>query len=89
MQARSDSARRNAIEGKFSEGKTGYGLDRVRACIKDSAETVIALSFFCMNISRRLRVLLRRFFDWLKIGFLIGVLETEFEEWAFEEWAFE
>ena len=53
-----DSSKRNAIEGKFGEGKTKYGLDRIMARLKGSSETVIALSFLCMNISRRLRVLL-------------------------------
>jgi len=54
-QERSDGSRRNAVEGKFGEGKTGYGLDRIMARLKDSSETVIAMSFFCMNISKRLR----------------------------------
>ena len=60
-QERTDSSNRNAIEGKFGEGKTGYGLDRIMACLQNSSETVIAMSFFCMNISRRLRVLLYHF----------------------------
>jgi len=58
-QERADSAKRNAIEGKFGEGKTGYGLDRIMARLIDSSETVIAMSFFCMNLTHRLRVLLR------------------------------
>ena len=58
-QERSDVSMRNSIEGKFGEGKISYGLDRVMARLKDSSETVIAMSFFCMNLSRRLRVLLR------------------------------
>jgi len=58
---RQDMARRNAVEGKFGEGKAKYGLDRIMARLIDSSETVIAMSFLCMNISRRLRVLLRKF----------------------------
>lgn len=58
---RLDSSTRNAIEGKFGEGKVKYGLNRIMARLKDSSETVIAISFLCMNISRRLRVFLRRF----------------------------
>ena len=59
-QERLDSSGRNAIEGKFGEGKIKYGLDRIMARLKDTSETVIAMSFFCMNISRRLRFFLRR-----------------------------
>ena len=57
-QERRDASGRNAIEGKFGEGKIKYGLDRIMARIQNSSETVIAMSFFCMNISRKLRVLL-------------------------------
>ena len=64
-QERKDASKRNAIEGKFGEGKTKYGLNRIMARLKDSSETVIATSFFCMNISRRLRVLLHCFLDLL------------------------
>ncbi|MDR0301139.1 MAG: IS5 family transposase [Treponema sp.] len=60
-QERADASQRNAIEGKFGEGKTGYGLDRIMARLKDSSETVIVMAFFCMNLSRRLRVLFRLF----------------------------
>jgi IS5 family transposase len=60
-QERVDASGRNAIEGKFGEGKTKYGLNRIMARLKDSSETVIAMSFLCMNINRKLRVLFRRF----------------------------
>ena len=75
QQERADISKRNAIEGKFGEGKTGYGLDRIMARLLDSSETVIAMSFFCMNLSRMLRVLLRiiKFmpeYMFLKIKFL-------------------
>jgi hypothetical protein len=58
-QDQADASRRNAIEGKFGEGKTKYGLDCIMARLKDSSETVIGMVIFCMNLSRRLRVLLR------------------------------
>jgi len=54
---RQDASTRNAIEGKFGEGKTKYGLDRIMARLPKTSETVIALAFLCMNISRRLRLL--------------------------------
>ena len=68
-QERLDSAKRNGIEGKFGEGKTKYGLDRIMARLKDSSETVIAMSFLCMNISHRLRASLRR----LRFGVLAAM----------------
>lgn len=58
---RPDSAARNAVEGKFGEGKTGYGLGRVMARLKVTAESVIAVAFLCMNLNRRLRILLLYF----------------------------
>lgn len=63
-QERKDASARNAIEGKFGEGKTKYGLDRIMARLQGTSETVISMVFLCMNISRRLRVLLP-FFLWL------------------------
>jgi len=57
-QDRKDASGRNAIEGKFGEGKNGYGLGRIMARLIETSETVIAMSFFCMNISRRLRDIL-------------------------------
>jgi tetratricopeptide (TPR) repeat protein len=56
-----DSADRNAVEGKFGEGKNKYGLGRIMARIKESCETVIALAFLCMNLKRCLRTFLSFF----------------------------
>jgi hypothetical protein len=58
-QEREDISGKNTVEGKFGEGKNKYGLDRIIAWLQDSSETVIAMSFFCMNLWKRLRVLLR------------------------------
>ena len=83
-QERYDAAQRNAIEGKFGEGKTKYGLDRIMARLMDSSETVIAMAFLCMNINRRLKVILCRFlhvfvrsFLWVRVKnlFAFGVIE--------------
>jgi len=62
-QERKDASARNAVEGKFGEGKTKYGLDRIMARLQRASETVISMVFLCMNISHRLRVLLP-FFLW-------------------------
>ncbi|EJL45766.1 Transposase domain (DUF772) [Brevibacillus sp. CF112] len=56
-QARQDASVRNAIEGKFGEGKRSYGLGRIRARLRETSETVIALQLLVMNLERKLRVL--------------------------------
>ncbi len=53
--AKQDASERNAIEGKFGEGKRKYGLGRIRACLAKTSETVIALQLLVMNLERRLR----------------------------------
>jgi hypothetical protein len=60
---RPDNADRNAVEGKFGEGKTGYGLGRIMAHLQETAESVIAIAFLCMNLNRKLRLLLLYFFQ--------------------------
>ena len=57
-QQNQDACDRSPVEGKFGEGKAKYGLGRIMARIKESSETVISMAFLCMNINRRLRVLL-------------------------------
>jgi hypothetical protein len=54
---------RNAVEGKFGEGKRCYGLGRIMARLKETSETVIGLQFIIMNLSKRLRDLLCLFFE--------------------------
>ncbi|MBX6773598.1 MAG: transposase, partial [Chloroflexi bacterium] len=62
---RQDAAERNAIEGKFGEGKRLYGLGLIRARLQSTSETVISLQLLVMNLERRLRILLCTFFGWL------------------------
>lgn len=52
---RQDNADRNAIEGKFGEGKRKYGLGLIQARLRQTSETVIALQFLIMNIEKILR----------------------------------
>ena len=59
-----DSGIRNAVEGKFGEGKTGYWLRKIKARLKETSETVINLAFWVMNLNKRLRLLLRFFVMW-------------------------
>ena len=54
-QAYKDNGIRNAIEGKFGNVKTSYGLDRVMAKLKETSETSIYLAVLAMNIVKRLR----------------------------------
>jgi hypothetical protein len=61
-QERQDAVQRNAIEGKFGEGKRKLGLSRIRARGAETSLTVIALQFLIMNLERRLRVLFLHFF---------------------------
>ncbi|MET3212074.1 UNVERIFIED_CONTAM: hypothetical protein ABIC26_005076 [Paenibacillus sp. PvR008] len=65
-QERQDAAERNAIEGKFGEGKRKLGLGRIRARGAKTSLTVIALQFLVMNLERRLRVLFLPFFGFLQ-----------------------
>lgn len=46
---------RNPIEGKFGEGKRGYGLDLVLTKLPETTESWIAAVFFIMNLARWLR----------------------------------
>jgi len=54
---RLDARMRNAVEGKFGEGKRKYGLDRIYAKLKETAESMIAMHFLVMNLEHQLRVL--------------------------------
>lgn len=53
---------RNAVEGKFGEGKRCYRLGRIMAKRQETSESVIMLQFLVMNLERKLRVLLSQFF---------------------------
>ena len=43
---------RNPIEGKFGQAKTGYGLNRIKARLKDTSESWIAGIFLVLNLVR-------------------------------------
>lgn len=63
--ARADAAERNAVEGKFGEGKRAYGLGLIRARLRGTSEAVIALQLLVMNLERRLRVLFCAVLAWI------------------------
>jgi len=68
---RQDAATRNAVEGKFGEGKTRYGLDRIMTRLQATSETTISMVFLCMNIKRRLRELLSFLWLWTNTAHLL------------------
>jgi len=41
---------RNPIEGKFGQAKTGYGLNRIKARLKQTSESWIAGIFLVLNL---------------------------------------
>jgi hypothetical protein len=55
QEARSEERVRNAIEGKFGQGKRRFSLGRVMAKLPETSETVIAMNFLVMNLSRLLQ----------------------------------
>lgn len=73
-QERQDASLRNAVEGKFGEGKRFYGLNRIMARLQTTTETVIAMQLLVMNLEKRLRslfiqifkVLLKRYFRFIQ-----------------------
>lgn len=61
-QEREDSSIRNAVEGKFGEGKRFYGLNRIMTRLQSTSETVIAMQLLVMNLEKRLRSLFVQIF---------------------------
>lgn len=64
-----DATERNAIEGKFGEGKRKYGLERIRARLANTSFTVVALQVLVMNLERKLRFLFLYFRYLLQVVF--------------------
>lgn len=56
-QAQQDARIRNAIEGKFGQGKRRFSLNRVMAKLPHTAATTMAITVLVMNLERRLRPL--------------------------------
>ena len=54
---------RNPIEGKFGQAKTAYGLDNIKARLKETSESWIACIFMVLNLVK----LAGEAFFWLKI----------------------
>ncbi|MCF6341716.1 MAG: IS5 family transposase [Bacteroidales bacterium] len=64
------AAQRNHIEGKFGQGKRGYGLNNVKARLKETSESWINAIFFVMNLTKLLQIAEKH------PGFFVLFLET-------------
>lgn len=67
-QEKKDTGIRNAVEGTYGNAKRKFGLDCIKAKLKETAESSIVLQFLVLNLERRLRVLLFHFFKRLFSG---------------------
>ncbi len=54
---RKDNAKRSEIEGKFGQGRNGYGLGEIGARRQDTSESWIGAIFFVMNIVRYVKIM--------------------------------
>jgi IS5 family transposase len=50
------AAQRNHIEGKFGQGKRGYGLNNIKARLSGTSESWVNTIFFVMNLTKLLQV---------------------------------
>ena len=56
-----DSRDRNEVEGVFGTGKTAYGLGCIAAHLEATTFCTIGVALILMNLTKRLRSLLRLF----------------------------
>jgi len=54
---RREAAERNQVEGKFGQGKRGYGLNDIRARLATTSNSWIGAIIFVMNLIRYMRAL--------------------------------
>ena len=52
---RREAAERNQVEGKFGQGKRGYGLNDIRARLSSTSKSWIGAIIFVMNLIRHMR----------------------------------
>ena len=52
-----DELDRNAIEGKFGQGKRRFTLGLIMAKLAQTSEAIIAISFIVMNLEKILSIL--------------------------------
>lgn len=66
---RRDSGLRNAVEGKFGEGKRYGGLNLIKTRLEDTCLAVIVTGFFALNLKSILRVLFCRLWNYCRNGY--------------------
>ena len=54
---RKKSAQRNHVEGKFGQGKRGYGLNNIKARLYETSESWVNSIFFVMNLEKLLKLI--------------------------------
>ena len=54
-----EAAKRNHVEGKFGQGKRGYGLNNIKARLPETSESWINAIIFTMNLTKLLQVALK------------------------------
>ena len=70
QQARQDEIDRNAVEGKFGQGKRRYSLNRIMTKLSFTSETAIMISFLVMNLKRWLAIAISSLFQRIKARFV-------------------
>jgi len=60
---------RNPIEGKFGQAKVGYGLDCIKAKLKDTSESWIATITLVLNLVNLTRLGLVSLYQWFVVMF--------------------
>jgi IS5 family transposase len=56
---RKEQNMRNHVEGKFGQGKNGYGLNMIRARRQDTSESWVSAILFVMNLTKLMKVALK------------------------------
>ncbi len=63
--AQIDSKKRNAVEGKFGEGKQFYGMSCIMGKTESISKIMIALDIVVLHLVKRLRDFLLQFLNWI------------------------
>lgn len=54
-----EAAKRNHVEGKFGQGKRGYGLNNIKARLPETSESWINAILFTMNLTKLLEIAIK------------------------------